>query len=126
MLQRGEPYRPPPSQVTVVTDASLSGWGAHVLDLSTSALWSPEESSQHINLLELRVIRLALRSFLPSLHGTSVLILKDNTVTMHFVNRGIEGTFWRCRQALLLWEWAIQRNIYLQTAPLSGTERVGA
>ncbi len=53
--------RPFPS-VTLTTDASKSGWGAHLDDLSLAGLWSPSEQYLHINLLELLAVQKALQS----------------------------------------------------------------
>ena len=60
-------YTPPPTVATVVTDASTLGWGAHLEDLEIRGLWSSEEQVFHINLLEPRVIHLALEAILPSI-----------------------------------------------------------
>ena len=56
---------PPEPQLTVLTDTSLEEWGGHSLirgdSLLYSGLWSPHERATcHINLLELRAVRLTL------------------------------------------------------------------
>ncbi|XP_078520251.1 uncharacterized protein LOC144785006 [Lissotriton helveticus] len=100
-LSQGKPFQLPPS---VATDASTLGWGAHLGDLEIKGLWSPEERLLHINLLELRVIRLALKAFLPSLRGQSVQVLTDNTTAMWYINKqGGVGSQCLCREALRLW-----------------------
>ena len=38
----GVPLQVPPSSLLLHTDASLPGWGTHVLDLTASGVWSQE------------------------------------------------------------------------------------
>lgn len=49
-----------PDRILVTTDASLSGWGAHTDKRLAQGVWSIEEQTYSINLLELRAIKLAL------------------------------------------------------------------
>ncbi|KAK3893774.1 hypothetical protein Pcinc_002431 [Petrolisthes cinctipes] len=44
------------------TDASLSGWGGHTLSHYVSGTWDTNESTLHINCLEVRVVLLTIRS----------------------------------------------------------------
>ncbi|KAJ1168845.1 hypothetical protein NDU88_000758 [Pleurodeles waltl] len=100
-LSQGKPFQQSPPVATVITDASTLGWGAHLGDLEIKGLWSPEEQIFHINLLELRAVRLALKAFLPSLRGQSVQVLTDNTTTMWYINKqGGVGSYLLCREAL--------------------------
>ena len=52
-LLEGMPFgaTPPPPELSLYSDASQSGWGAHLLDQSVSGLWSNQETSLHINIL---------------------------------------------------------------------------
>ena len=43
-----------------VTDASLSGWGAHLGSHTCGGLWSSRDTNKHINFLELKCVRLTL------------------------------------------------------------------
>ena len=47
----------------VVTNVSLMGSGGHLGEVEFRGLWSPAETRLHINLLELQVIRLAVKAF---------------------------------------------------------------
>ena len=73
---------PPPPVIMVVTAASTLGLGVHLVHLEIRGLWSKEEQVFHINLLELWAILLALKAFLPYIHGQSVQILMDNTTLL--------------------------------------------
>ena len=74
----GVPLHVLPLSLSLYIDTSLSGWGAHLLNLTTSGVWSEEESQGHINVLEMRAVELALVSFLPQLAGQSVVLMSDN------------------------------------------------
>ena len=58
------------------TDASKTGWGASCQGLTTRGVWSKEERSLHINVLELLVVKLALLSFTKK-KGSKTYTLSD-------------------------------------------------
>ena len=62
-LSHGGSFRDACSDLHLYSDASRSGWGAHHLYQSVSRVWSVQESSLHINLLEMKALFLALQSF---------------------------------------------------------------
>ena len=76
----------PSRHEVVVTDASLSGWGAVWQHRAVRGLWSAPHRTQHINVLELRAIYLALNQFLPYLRGRHVLVRCDNKSAVYNVN----------------------------------------
>ncbi len=53
----------PEAQAQLFTDASESGWGAHMDTLQASGLWSAREAMLHINQLEMIAVRNALLAF---------------------------------------------------------------
>ena len=71
----------PPPSLLLFTDAPLSGWGAHLLDLTASRVWSQEERFLHINVLEMWAVVLALAAFFPQLCGQSVVLMSNNATT---------------------------------------------
>ena len=62
-LLQGRPFGTPAPDLRLYSDASRSGWGVHLLDRSVSGVWSQEEISSHINLLEMKALFLALQAF---------------------------------------------------------------
>ena len=64
----------PARRELVTTDASLSGWGTVWRGRTAQGRWSAQEGTQHINVLELRAVQLALACFLPHLAGRHVLV----------------------------------------------------
>ena len=58
----------PPFDLSIRTDASLTGWGATCNNQSTGGHWDSLEAKQHINALELKAAYQALQSFLSQTH----------------------------------------------------------
>lgn len=59
-----------PSDSHLYTDASVKGWGASLLQESTSGIWTTYERFLHINILEFQVICLGLLHFAGILQGS--------------------------------------------------------
>ena len=71
----GVRFGTPAPDLHLYSDASSSGWGAHLLDQNVSGVWSAQEKLLHINLLEMRALFLALQAFqedVRQLHGCGV------------------------------------------------------
>ena len=87
-LFRGVPLVPPVPRFTVTTDASTSGWGGH-LDSheGVQGSWTPVESRDHINVLELLSVRKCLLHYLPFIRGAEVLVQSDNTTVVAYINK---------------------------------------
>ena len=81
-LLEGRPFQKPVHTLTVTTDSSMEGWGGHILigdqNLLFSGLWSRPERSLHINVLELRAIRLTLQRVQSQVSGQVVRCECDN------------------------------------------------
>ena len=80
-----KPKRYPKISITVYTDASLDVWGASMCKVSTGRAWLLDEKLMHINVLELKTILLALKSFVKTSHK-DVKIMYDNTTAVHCIN----------------------------------------
>lgn len=50
-----------------MTDALDTGWGARLSNIWTEGMWTTDDLSLHINVRELRAVRLACAAFLPQL-----------------------------------------------------------
>ena len=73
-----KPIRYPEFSITIYTDASLEGWGTSMDNVSTGGAWLPVEKLMHINVLELKAVLLALKSFVKTSHK-HIKIISDNT-----------------------------------------------
>ena len=80
-LLEGMPFGAPPTpqELRLYSDASRSGWGAHLLDQSVSGLWSDPETSLHINVLEMKALFLALQAFQDTVANQRVTAMCDNS-----------------------------------------------
>ena len=110
-MDRGIPLHILPPCLSLYTDASLSGWGAYLLDFTASGMWPAVETQKHINALEMRAMEPALTSFLPQLVGQSVILMIDNaSVVAYLSHQG--GTVSRqlCQMASAITVWA-ERNL---------------
>ena len=87
--------------------------------------WSRAWAKRHINWLELQVVWLTLKHFLPQLQGTAVDVISDNSTTVAYINK-VGGTQSPslCRLALDVWAWCRQHDIFLLASHLSGDKSV--
>jgi hypothetical protein len=96
------------------TDASYYGWGAHMGLLIASGVWSQEEATRHINVLECESVLRALKHFGNQVSHSSILVATDNTTTLSYINKqgGTKSTdMLRTTRSLLLWCHANQISI---------------
>ena len=78
---KGVPLHHPEPQITVFTDASIEGWGAHSGDRKLYGKWTETDKKSHINVLEMRAVIKALEHLdLPL--SSSILISSDNTTVI--------------------------------------------
>ena len=86
-LLEGRPFGTPTPDLSLYSDASRSGWGAHLLDQSVSGIWSHEEASLHINLLEMKALFLALQAFRDLVTDHRVAAMCYNSTVVAYVNK---------------------------------------
>ena len=99
--------------VTVFTDASEEGWGAHVDESATGGRWSDEEKKDHINILELRAIYLGLSS-LCRVQNSHIRVMADNTTALAYVkHQGCVKSPECQREAKEIWLWAELENNWM-------------
>ncbi|KAI2646187.1 ORF V: Enzymatic polyprotein [Labeo rohita] len=70
----------------LVTDVSLTGWGAVMSGHPARGLWSGRHLNWHINRLEMLAVFQALKHFLPELRDRHVLVRTDNTSVVSYIN----------------------------------------
>jgi len=96
-LTEGTPIHALEPNVHTFTDASTVGWGGHVGEQKFAGTWSLEERKLHINVLELRALKLVLQMCNPPV-GSVILASTDNSTVVAYVNR-LGGT-----RSWSLWE----------------------
>ena len=121
IISRGNP------EITIKTDASLIGWGATTGNQETSGRWTCEESTHHINYLELLAIFMALRSFSDRVRNKFVRIMSDNTSAVSYINNmgGIKSD--ACNSvAMDIWYWCVENNVWIVCTHIPGKENIDA
>ena len=91
----GARFGTPAPDLHLYSDASSSGWGAHLLDQNVSGVWSSQEKLLHINLLEMKALFLALQAFQEDVAGHHVTAMCDNSTVVAYVNKrghGVEAS----------------------------------
>ena len=115
----------PVPSLTLYTDSSLQGWGAFLEGKSVSGVWSHVQQQEHINLLEMRAVLLALQHFKTLLVLKSVVLATDNTTVVAYLqNQGgtrCHALFLLCKEILLL---CLLSHIHLVVGHIPGTFNV--
>ena len=86
---QGVPLKPPPVSHTVFSDASVSGWGAHLEPegVLCHGVWTQDQSLLHINVLEMKAVLLALKQFQNIIGNSSVMIVIDNASVVAYIRK---------------------------------------
>ena len=107
------------------SDASSSGWGAHLLDQNVSGVWSDQEKLLHINLLEMKALFLGLQAFQEDVAGHHVTATCDNSTVVAYVNKQ-GGTVSRslCLLTSRLLRWTESFDVHLDARYLPGESNV--
>ena len=103
------------------------GWGAHLNQSSTKGLWSDGEKRLHINVLELKAVSLALRSFKDQCQNQTVLVATDNSTVVAYINK--QGGTHSVEMCVLLWKimtWCHHYHITLKARHIPGCLNVMA
>ena len=121
----GVRFGTPAPDLHLYSDASSSGWGAHLLDQNVSGVWSAQEKLLHINLLEMKALFLALQAFQEDVAGHHVTAMCDNSTIVAYVNKQ-GGTVSRplCLLTSRLLRWTESFNVHLEARYLPGESNV--
>ena len=111
--------------MVITTDASKTGWGAKCQHISTGGLWCNSEANEHINYLELLATFSGLKTFAQTKSNIHIRLMLDNTSAVSFVNNmrtsHSEKSHILVRQ---LWEWCIERQIWVSAAHNPGRDNL--
>ena len=109
-VMKGADLHPKDHSIQLFTDASNEGWGAQLDQNSTKGLWSDPEKRLHINLLELKAVSLALRSFKNQCQNQTVLVATDNSTVVAYINK--QGGTHSAEMCALLFKIRRNRSSY--------------
>jgi len=114
--------REEPSSIIEV-DASLKGWGAKYNKQITNGVWSRSERDLHINCLELLAVLWGLTSLCINTRDIHLRVMSDNVTAVSYINEMGGCKSHECnRIAFKIWQWAIEKNIWLSAAHVPGIE----
>ena len=124
-LFTGVRFGTPAPDLHLYSDASCSGWGAHLLDQHVSGVWSDQEKLLHINLLEMKALFLGLQAFREDVIGHHMTAMCVNSTVVAYVNKQ-GGTVSRalCLLASRLLRWTESFDIHLDARYLPGHTNV--
>ena len=121
----GVQFGTPAPDLHLYSDASCSGWSAHLLDQHVSGVWSDHEKLLHINLLEMKALFLGLQSFREDVIGHHVTAMCDNSTVVAYVNtQGGTVSQSLCSLASRLLRWTESLDIHLDARYLAGQANV--
>ena len=90
--------------------------------IPTGGNWT-YESLHHINYLEMYAILLALKTFATDKSHTHIRIMTDNSTAVSVINHMGTSHSHSCNSmAKKIWEWCIERNIWLSVAHIPGKD----
>jgi hypothetical protein len=118
----GRAVTPTTVDIQMTTDASGSGWGAHVNGLKAMGYWNTRMSMEHSNYRELMAVLMAILSFQNQLRGKNVQLLSDNITTIAYLNHlgGCEKKLSDLSTAI--WSTCYELGVTLQAKHLAGKE----
>ena len=123
----GSPIITPSSDLTIFTDASLTGWGAACGNIQTNGKWSATERQLHINVLELKRAMLGIQSLLKNQSSKIISLNMDSSTAVAYINhKGGTHSPELLQVALQLWNWCIQRNLFIIVYHVPGKTNVVA
>jgi ribonuclease HI len=73
--------------LTIFSDASLSGWGAVMNEVSSKGPWTLGDKNRHINELELLAALNGLKCFTSQVSNLSVRLMLDNFMAVHYITK---------------------------------------
>ena len=110
----------------ISTDASLSGYGACSNGHSMNGFWTIVERD-HINVMELVAIERALHYYCAEDRDKQILLRVDSRTAIAYINRlGGVHSLKLHEIAKRIWEWAMQRKLWLVASYIPSRENIVA
>ena len=120
---RGVPTLPQNPHLTIYTDASNSGWGAHSESQKHRlwGTWSKSDKRLHINILEFKAVTLAVKTWETKCQNKIVLVATDNSTVVSYLNhRGGTRSPALNLLAVEFLSWAMNKNIQIRARHIPG------
>ena len=127
--KNGKRIRPRNVNIICATDASFLGWGAYDVNNGKCAngRWTEEELKFSINYLELLAVYYALQSLFISVSNLHLHFQCDNMSAVCYINNmGGMTSVEMDNLAGNIWQWCIDREIFISASHLSGSDNISA
>lgn len=113
-----------PVTITIHSDASLKGWGAHCNNSTAGGRWELLDQKRHINWLELKACWLAIMAFTRKLPKAHISVKLDNTCAISYI-RNMGGRVEALNQlAKEFWLWVKTHNLWVTPSFIPGSDNV--
>ena len=120
-------HPPPPLPITINTDASKIGWGGVFEGKTRGGHWSPQESEEHINCLELKAALFSLQALTTDKSNTKIRLKIDSMTAVAAINNmGTSDSIPCNSKALEIWKWCISKNIWVSAEHIPGKYNISA
>ncbi|XP_045124296.1 uncharacterized protein LOC123512156 [Portunus trituberculatus] len=109
------------AELELFTNASNSGWGGSLNQVSPGSSWSLEETSLHINALELKAILFTLQAFWQEVKGKHIKNFCDNSTAVTYVNEMGGTKSLPCNDlSILIWDWCVDNEVWITCSHIPG------
>ncbi|XP_052058703.1 uncharacterized protein LOC127698962 isoform X1 [Mytilus californianus] len=122
--ENGCPIRQEPPKVYLQTDASLIGWGAVFEKDCTQGRWNIDECQNHINVLELKAIILALQALCRSVKDCHICVRTDSAVAVAYINNQGGSILSLLKLAKEIWFWSTERKVFISAVHIPGKQNI--
>ena len=120
-ISHGEP------ELLIQTDASTHDWGGVRREHRTGGRWNQQEAFFHINYLELLAVLLTLKALCGECANLHIRVQCDNTTAVCYINNMGGSKSPDCNSVTRqIWDYCIERNIWLSASHLPGCENTEA
>jgi ribonuclease HI len=117
---QGVPLIEPEFDLHIFTDASTHGWGGVAPNCTFQDAWTQEETSLHINVLEMRAVTNTLER-MESPQGSRILVASDNTTVVAHINKQGGTHSWQLMvETFNLFQLLQERDWYLKARHIPG------
>lgn len=113
-----------PMTVSIYSDASLQGWGAHCGNSVAGGRWELAEQEKHINWLELKACWLAVMAFSKKLSHVHISVKLDNTCAISYIANMGGRISELDKLAKDFWFWLKAKDLWVTPAFIPGTKNV--
>lgn len=119
----GKPFFIAEPDMVLFSDASLTGWGGHSGGVRTRGPWSVEESTFHINELEILAAFNVLKAFAHRSRDITIDLYMDNMSAVCYLNKGGGTASKRLTDLVYLFSsWCEERRLTIRAFFLPGKQ----